>query len=218
MRYDFSKPWTGWLAAMRPESVFSQLRVVSSDELDLARRLEDLACMSTLNPVQHDTLCGAFDLMYADSQRPEGIEIRNELMRLHMASTLMHLSVWQTIHPGPTHRSSPALTHFKRFRQRLEADYAFHHQVQYYAHTLGLSEKSLTRASLAGSGRPAKAYIAQRLSLEAKRLLAHTALPVQVIADQLGFDEPTNFVKFFRKEAGMTPLTFRQQHNTPPRT
>jgi AraC-like DNA-binding protein len=51
--------------------------------------------------------------------------------------------------------------------------------------------------------------ITDRLVLEAKRLLAHTLLPVAVIGDQLGFAEATNFVKFFRREAGSTPGAFR---------
>jgi AraC-like DNA-binding protein len=32
---------------------------------------------------------------------------------------------------------------------------------------------------------------------------------VATIGDQLGFDEATNFVKFFRREAGLTPGAFR---------
>jgi AraC-like DNA-binding protein len=33
--------------------------------------------------------------------------------------------------------------------------------------------------------------------------------PTSAIGDQLGFDEATNFVKFFRRETGMTPGAFR---------
>jgi len=73
-----------------------------------------------------------------------------------------------------------------------------------------MSEKTLSRLCVTATGVPAKAVINQRLTLEAKRLLAHTTLAVQVIGRDLGFEEATNFVKFFRKEAGMTPLAFRQ--------
>ena len=47
------------------------------------------------------------------------------------------------------------------------------------------------------------------LLLEARRLLVHTLLPVATISDQLGFEEATNFVKFFRRETGLTPGAFR---------
>lgn len=58
----------------------------------------------------------------------------------------------------------------------------------------------------------AKAFVASRINLEAKRLLAHTALPVSVIADQVGFDEATNFVKLFKREVGCSPGEFRRRH------
>jgi AraC-like DNA-binding protein len=47
--------------------------------------------------------------------------------------------------------------------------------------------------------------------LEAKRLLAYTTLPIALIGDRLGFDDPTNFVKFFKREAGCTPGEFRRR-------
>ena len=34
------------------------------------------------------------------------------------------------------------------------------------------------------------------------------------IADRLGFDEPTNFSKYFKREAGCTPADFRQRQRT----
>jgi len=58
----------------------------------------------------------------------------------------------------------------------------------------------------------AKTYLSQRITLEAKRFLAHTNSPVAVIADRLGFDEATNFVKFFRREAGCSPGDSRKQN------
>jgi len=36
-------------------------------------------------------------------------------------------------------------------------------------------------------------------------------LPVAAIGDQLGFAEATNFVKFFRRETGLTPGAFRAE-------
>ncbi|MEZ5738657.1 MAG: helix-turn-helix domain-containing protein [Burkholderiaceae bacterium] len=72
--------------------------------------------------------------------------------------------------------------------------------------------RSLARAALLVTDRSAKAVLTERLVLEAKRLLAHTLLPVATIGDQLGFAEATNFVKFFRREAGLTPGAFRAEH------
>lgn len=50
----------------------------------------------------------------------------------------------------------------------------------------------------------------------AKRLLAHTTLPVQTIGSALDFAEATNFDKFFCKEGGnnTTAPTFGKKPNT----
>ena len=101
---------------------------------------------------------------------------------------------------------------FKRFQQLLETRFSVQHQVAAYAKQLGCTEKSLTRATMDGAGVKAKAYIDARINLEAKRLLAQTAIPIARIGDQIGFDEATNFVKFFKREVGCAPGAFRRQH------
>ena len=100
---------------------------------------------------------------------------------------------------------------FKQFRQLVEERLGQWHRVGDYAARMGCTEKSLGRAVAAAAGTTAKAFIAARITLEAKRLLAHTSLSVAAIADKLGFDEPTNFGKFFRREAGCTPVEFRRR-------
>lgn len=81
--------------------------------------------------------------------------------------------------------------------------------MQDYAAALGYSPRTLTRMSLAATGRTAKQVIDDRVVLEAKRLLAHTDRPVAAIGVDLGFSEATNFVKFFIAREGSSPTTFR---------
>jgi len=211
MRYDFSSPWDGWQVVFKPEALLPRARNASSDQVELLRRLEDLPCLSQLDAPQHAHMNQALASMQADSQLPCDIELRNTLLRLQLTAALLRLSVWHPEKLASLDDSPSALSHFKRFRQLLEVEFAAQHQVQFYAKRLGMSEKNLARASQAGVGLSPKACIAQRLVLEAKRLLAHTSLPVQTIADQLGFDEATNFVKFFRREQALTPSEFRLQ-------
>lgn len=215
MRYDFSRPWSGWMVVFRPDSLFGSARSTSTVELNLLRHVEDLNCLTSLDTQQHQWMGYSLQQMQHDIALTLDVALRNEMLRLQLASTLLRLSLWQTLDSSKVQASGRALTNFKRFRQRLEADFAKHHQVQHYANALGMNEKTLSRACQAASGMSAKGYIAQRLTLEAKRLLAHTTMAVQSVAHDLGFDEPTNFVKFFRKEVGITPLAFRlAQTNT----
>jgi AraC-like DNA-binding protein len=130
-------------------------------------------------------------------------------LRLQLASSLLRLSLWGARDPAKLQAGAVPRSNFRRFRDKLEADFATQHQVQHYAQALGIGERSLSRLCLAVQGLSAKACVAQRLTLEAKRLLAHTTLSAQAIGGELGFDEATNFAKFFRKHTGMTPLAFR---------
>jgi AraC family transcriptional regulator, transcriptional activator of pobA len=56
-----------------------------------------------------------------------------------------------------------------------------------------------------------KQLIDERVCLEAQRLLVHTRWPLTRICAELGFCEPTNFVKFFRRTTGQTPEQFRRK-------
>jgi AraC-like DNA-binding protein len=103
------------------------------------------------------------------------------------------------------------LQRFRDFQQILEQNFGRWHQVADYARHLGCAARSLTRATADAAGMSAKEFIVSRINLEAKRLLAHTDLSVSQIADSLGFDEETNFVKFFKRDTGCTPAAFRRQ-------
>jgi AraC-like DNA-binding protein len=48
--------------------------------------------------------------------------------------------------------------------------------------------------------------------LLAKRLLVNSNLTSSEIAYELGFDEPTNFTKFFQKKEKISPSMFRKEH------
>lgn len=98
------------------------------------------------------------------------------------------------------------------FRRLLDRSFVERRDVAFYARQLGCGEKALARATLAVEGLRPKALVVARVTLEAKRLLVHTGLPVQDVSDALGFDETSNFVKFFKREAGCTPAVFRRRY------
>jgi AraC family transcriptional activator of pobA len=66
----------------------------------------------------------------------------------------------------------------------------------------------LTRQVL---NKTAKEFIEEQVILEAKRLLAQGSRPIKEIAYELGFSEPTNMVKFFKKHTHTTPAAFRNR-------
>ncbi len=99
---------------------------------------------------------------------------------------------------------------FIRFRQTLEHHYRQKHTVKEYAGCLNVSVKTLTNSVGASSCSTPLKMINDRIILEAKRQLCYTDLKIKEIAFRLGFDAPSYFVKFFKRQAGVLPAEFRE--------
>jgi AraC-like DNA-binding protein len=98
------------------------------------------------------------------------------------------------------------------FKHLLETGYKNQKQVNYYAKEISITEKRLNLATSKILGKTPKEIISDRIILEAKRILAHTTQSVKEIAFHLGFEEPTNFIKYFKKYSSTTPIEFREKH------
>lgn len=51
----------------------------------------------------------------------------------------------------------------------------------------------------------------ERILAEAQKLLKETTLSIAEIGQRFAYDEPTNFTKFFKSMAGITPLQYRKR-------
>ena len=114
-------------------------------------------------------------------------------------------------------RQSTALPHFYMedflvFQGLLQTNLFKNRQVKFYADQLAISTKKLNRITQQIMQLSAKDYIIETLILEIKRLLMNTDLSIKEIAYKTGFDTPTNFVKFFKKQHFNTPSEFRKKH------
>ncbi|MFJ2260178.1 AraC family transcriptional regulator [Streptomyces sp. NPDC087844] len=100
---------------------------------------------------------------------------------------------------------------FTRFREAVEKGFVTNHSVSAYADALGYSRRTLVRAVRAATGETPKGFIDKRVVLEAKRLLAHTDMPIGRIGAVVGFPDAANFSKFFTQHTGTTPVAFRAE-------
>ena len=82
-----------------------------------------------------------------------------------------------------------------------------------YAERLHVSPDYLKECTNKAMGKSAQALLHEARLLEAQSLLAQTSASVAEIAYQLGFENPANFIHFFKRMAGITPLAFRLQLN-----
>lgn len=99
---------------------------------------------------------------------------------------------------------------FVQFRQQLEHHFRQKHTVQEYSDLLNVSSKTLTRSvSDVAKTTPLK-MINARIALEARRLLQYSDMKIKEIGYDLGFDDPSNFVKFFKRQTGNMPTHYRE--------
>ena len=98
---------------------------------------------------------------------------------------------------------------FVRFRQLLEHNYRECHTVKEYAQFMNISTKTLTNSIVESSRSTPLKLINERIILEAKRYLLYSSLKVKEISYLLGFEDPSYFVKFFKRNTGSLPIEFR---------
>lgn len=97
-----------------------------------------------------------------------------------------------------------------RYTALLERDFRSGMGIADFAAALGVTATHLTRCCNLGCGRPASSLLQDRRIFEARTLLAETALPVNRIAEQLGFTSPAYFTRAFQHQTGKSPTAFRR--------
>lgn len=77
-----------------------------------------------------------------------------------------------------------------------------------YAEMMHVSSKQLNRICKATVGKTTSVLIAEKLVLEAKRLLVYGELNVNEVAAELGFEDTAYFARLFKKYSKQTPIEF----------
>ena len=105
----------------------------------------------------------------------------------------------------------PADATVAQLRALVDEFFRSERQLGFYAERLAMSVDRLNDHVKRATGVTAGHLIRQRVLTEAKRQLVFTAQPIQDIAQELAFSDPSHFARFFRKHTGTTPHHFRDQ-------
>ena len=133
-----------------------------------------------------------------------------ELLRSLVKIFLINVYRYGSSHDTPQlDTMKPSHRLFVMFRNMLEQNFSAMHLVQEYADRLNVSAKTLSNSVKECAGKAPLTFINERISLEAMRLLRFTDLRIKEIAYQLGYEDPSYFVKFFKRETGIQPSEFR---------
>lgn len=95
--------------------------------------------------------------------------------------------------------------HFKRLKQITD-----------YAALMNRSPKTITNVFSQHSSKSPLQVIHDRIILEARRMLIFTDQTAKEIAYELGYEDPSQFSRFFKKNTGLSIQQFREKHKKIP--
>jgi AraC-like DNA-binding protein len=102
---------------------------------------------------------------------------------------------------------------FANYKNLIEENYQNGHAVQEYASLLNISSKTLNTITKKIANKAASQLISERVILEAKRLLRFTTLQIGEVAYTIGFNDPSYFIKYFKRCVGTSPKVYRESTN-----
>jgi len=105
-------------------------------------------------------------------------------------------------------------TLLRNFKKLIEENFVQLRFPKQYAEILYITPNHLNALCNDLLGISAGQLIRDRVVLEAKRLLINMEFSVAEISVRLAFSDPSYFIKFFKKYAGVTPDRFRKQNNS----
>jgi AraC family transcriptional regulator, transcriptional activator of pobA len=97
-----------------------------------------------------------------------------------------------------------------KFVNLVDENYMKGMAVSEYARLMHISSRTLSDLTSLQLNKTPSQMIMERIILEAQRLLLHSNLNVNQIGYRLGFDDPSYFVKYFKKHTTVSPSDFRK--------
>lgn len=97
---------------------------------------------------------------------------------------------------------------YQNFISLIEKNLTKSRSANFYAKELAISYKHLNTICKELINKTAKNVIDDFIILQAKRNLINSTTNSSELAYKLGFEDPTNFTKYFKKSTGLTPKSF----------
>jgi AraC-like DNA-binding protein len=187
--------------------VFPSSRLGKVDEITFFHTIGDTPELS-LNKKQAEQINQLLNLIKKEFNS-EAIS-RTSVLRTFLHILIVELQRFYTLnrHNESTTNGSMMV---RKFKNLVTKYFAEEQSVHAYAEKIGVSASHLSDVIKSTTGSSPGKLIRQEIFLEAKRLLVHTELTIAEIGYSLSFEDPAYFSRFFKREAGMSPATFRQR-------
>ncbi len=139
---------------------------------------------------------------------------REEMLRVYLKQIIiLSTRLWSVQHLDKVNDGIDHDTAFYRqFSLLVENHYKEKHTVADYADIMGIAPKTLTHRLKKMNMSQPNEVIKDRIILEAKRLLIHTAMSAKQIAYHLGYEDPAYFNRLFSLKVGASPSNFKKKY------
>lgn len=141
---------------------------------------------------------------------------RQELTQLYFKSFSLELGNIMLSHREDTDRFTPHINKYDfitlGFLKLVSRYFSSEHTVDFYAESLCISTKHLTRVVKEKIGKTPHEVICNEIVHQAMLMLEDERIPVGQIAEKLHFSDQASFSKFFKKQMKMAPMLYRRKY------
>jgi AraC family transcriptional activator of pobA len=158
----------------------------------------------------------AIELMPLITGMEEEIKNKDSFGNIEVLKSLLRILLIKIqrlgIHDGELHLDNLKPSHllFLKFRRLVEQEYMHLHTVQEYAEQLNVAVRTLNKCVNECSSTSPLAFINKRIMLEGKRMVRYSNMMFKEIAYELGYEDPSYFIKMFKRSTGYLPSEFRE--------
>lgn len=159
-----------------------------------------------LNPEQKEKIVALLKSLHQEHQKfsHDSIHIISSLLTLLLFTCKRELNTTKS-----TKKVSRAEKLTLQFEQLAQQTAKGKQPISYYAGKLNVSAVYLSECVKKTTGKTTKQIIDEYLIIEAKSILKHSEKSVSQIAMDLGFDDTSNFTKYFKKHTNYSPTEYK---------
>lgn len=139
---------------------------------------------------------------------------QEELLRIYLKAFLIQVqrrkTEFEKAEGQPPFQVDEKRLQLMRFINLIDENYKNGLTVAGYAQAMHMSSRTLAYLTNQLLGKSPSQMVQERIILEAQRMLLHSPLNINQVGYQLGFDDASHFVKYFKNHTGVSPSDFRK--------
>lgn len=144
----------------------------------------------------------------------------SESSNFYYTVTLISLLLMDTIRYGDRNKMEDNPLHdisykkYKDFLSLVDENYKKEHRIKFYVDKMHISLSSLSTATKIYGHRPPVKIINDRIIFEAKTLVLNSTYTIKEISNMLGFEDASNFAKFFKRMTSFSISDYKRIYGT----